>query len=245
MNVSQKALAIILLYSGAIGVFLGAVYDFFRIRRKAYVLRKKRTDSNYGKLEYVRVFLEDILFSLIASLVFVIFIFHMNSGRVRGVAFFGAAIGFFAYRATVGRLVMFLSEAIIRLINRIFGWISRHIVRPLLGVLKKLFISPVIRIYEKLGTVLYIRRNMSFGVGRLNITDKKIKGALKRYEDAYKHIRSGGDIGVHHLLHRDDSKNAVRVQLAQAGQGGGRTADKAVSAEGRRAGRAARAKIRH
>lgn len=245
MNVSQKAIAIILLYSAAIGVFLGVVYDFFRIRRKAYDLRKKRTGGKISGLEYIRVFFEDILFSLIASVVFVIFIFHMNSGRVRGIAFLGALFGFFVYRATLGRLVMFLSEAIIKLICRIFGWIFGHVFRPLFGILKKLFVSPLIKIYDKLDSVLYMKRNSSFGVGGLNITDKKIKGALKKYEDAYKHIRAGGGIGVHRLLHSDNSKNAVRVQRAEGRQGRGRKADKAVSTEGRSARRTARAEIRH
>lgn len=82
------------------GAFVGLIYDFFRIGRAIY------------KGGRVKLFLEDLLFSVMAALVFAVFMFNATMGVVRMFAAAGALFGFFAYRFSIGLLTVPAARAL-------------------------------------------------------------------------------------------------------------------------------------
>lgn len=64
-------------------------------------------------------FVEDILFFTAAACVVAVFVFNANTGVSRGYLLIGAAAGFAAYLATVGRLTWLLGGAVVDAIRRL------------------------------------------------------------------------------------------------------------------------------
>lgn len=213
--VSQQKLAFILLYSLFIGVFLGIVYDVFRIRRLAFNTKacfsKKGTNEVARKenaADCVIIFFEDVLFALISSIVVCIFIFYMNSGQFRGIAIIGALFGFLLYYLTVGRLVMYFSGVIIGffkyLIRKIYEYTLRPIKKGAIFIMRHTFVYWTMMLM----TYFYKRSSIKKASIGYNILDIIKKGRWNN-EKAFKHIRKSRSIGVRGILHGDDNKNAV------------------------------------
>jgi len=99
------------LYAVALGILLCAVYDVFRIIRIAFGAR------------HIAVFVEDLIFSLIALILTFVFVITFNNGEVRFFVLIGELLGFTIYYFTVGRAVMKLSKAIINLIKKLFRFV--------------------------------------------------------------------------------------------------------------------------
>ncbi|MBQ3182145.1 MAG: spore cortex biosynthesis protein YabQ [Clostridia bacterium] len=114
-----------ILYSVFIGFGLGVVYDAFRIIRRAFYIAGK------GIVTDIVYFISDILFFIIAAVVSAIFIFHVNNGRIRGIALFGSFMGFVLYYNTVGRLVCAVSDLIIRSVYRTLKFILKAVLLPI------------------------------------------------------------------------------------------------------------------
>ena len=129
MGVSQSALGVLYLYAFFLGVLLGAVYDVLRITRvflgvhysyrMADRLRnlrlpllpscaKRRESRALG----IVVFVEDLLFCLLAGVLLVLLFYEKNHGIFRFPVFLCAGGGFLLYRVTVGRGVMLFSQVI-------------------------------------------------------------------------------------------------------------------------------------
>jgi spore cortex biosynthesis protein YabQ len=119
--IEQTELAVLFLYSAALGVAFGVFYDVFRI------LRRAMRGIDRSPVGYAVIFVQDILFFVIAAAVSAIFFYKFNSGRVRlsGVAFM--ILGFSAYYFTVGRLVMLVADAIISFIAEVLRQIARFL----------------------------------------------------------------------------------------------------------------------
>ncbi len=213
--VSQEKLAIILLYSVFIGVFLGIVYDVFRIRRLAFRTKpcfdtkeEYRRDKLRNKFENVVIFFEDVFFALISAVVICVFIFYMNSGQVRGIALVGALFGFLLYYMTVGRLVMYFSGVIIGFIKFLTKKIYDYTLRPIKKGAIFIIRHTVIRLYLMLMTAVYTKIELKKASAGYNVSDILKKGRMKN-EKAFKHIRKDRSFGVRDILFGDDNKNAV------------------------------------
>ncbi len=114
-----------ILYSAFIGFALGVVYDAFRIIRRAFYIAGNRAVTN------MVYFICDILFFIIAAVVSAIFIFHVNNGRIRGIALFGSLVGFVLYYNTLGRLVSAVTDLIIKTLYRILRLIKEAVLLPI------------------------------------------------------------------------------------------------------------------
>ena len=129
MTVSQSALAWLYLYATVLGIALGGFYDLFRItrvflgmhysRRAAKRLRelqlpflRQRRRRGESRALGIVIFLEDLIFCMVAGISLVILFYEVNSGRFRFPALLCAGAGFLLYRGTLGRLVMLVSEVI-------------------------------------------------------------------------------------------------------------------------------------
>ncbi len=129
---SQQAAAF--LWAVVLGCALGAVYDWFRIGR---ILWEKG---------WLTVFLEDLLFSLLAALATAFCFTFTNYGQVRLFLLLGEGLGFFLYRNSVGVLVAKqarLAARFLRWCRGIFTRLGRFLAKKLkkfMNILKKPFI---------------------------------------------------------------------------------------------------------
>jgi len=129
---SKQAMAF--LWSVVLGGALGAVYDWFRVGR---ILKKKAAFT---------VFLEDLLFSLIAALSTAFCLTLTNYGQVRLFLLVGEGAGFLLYYNTLGALVALQARLLARLLRRIRAFLTRfgHYfakkIKKIMNILKKPFI---------------------------------------------------------------------------------------------------------
>ena len=122
MEISQLILAKLWLYAFTLGAELGAVYDVLFVTRVFLGVPfsprvAKRIASSDSRLlaplrmrerpllKCVICFLEDLLFSLFAAVSIILLFYGWNDGIVRIPAIFCTALGFFGYRATLGKLL--------------------------------------------------------------------------------------------------------------------------------------------
>lgn len=129
---SKQALAF--LWAVVLGGGLGTVYDWFRVGR---ILKKKAS---------LTVFLEDLLFSLIAALSTAFYFTLTNYGQVRLFLLVGEGAGFLLYHHTVGAFVALQARLLARLLRRIrafFARLGRYFgkkVKKIMNIFKKPFI---------------------------------------------------------------------------------------------------------
>lgn len=102
-----------------LGFWLGAYYDFYRVLRRFLNPRAWQ------------VFLQDILFFATSAPLTFLFLLAVNDGVLRVYLFVGIALGFFAYRYTVGRAVVGLVTAFLRFLSKLGEWLHRHITIPI------------------------------------------------------------------------------------------------------------------
>ncbi len=166
MEISQKVLALALLYSAVVGAALGALYDVFRIIRVAMkpspdmpaVLR-----SVYDAIGDAVIFAEDILFSFAAALVVTVFLFHINDGQLRWFVLAGAGTGFTFYYITVGRLVILCAEVIISFIRMIIRFVLSLTLIPAIKAVRftwRFIVKSVTYAERKLYTAVVMRRTL-------------------------------------------------------------------------------------
>ncbi len=150
----------ILISAFLIGFLLGAVYDCFRILRISLfsserkkrqgklfdllskIQRKKITGNKtqtpiknhrfFSVYEYIFVFFNDVLFSMIVTAATILFIFTANMGRIRLYILSGELFGFLIYYHTVGRIIIYFSELIIALIDTLLKLLYNISVYPIL-----------------------------------------------------------------------------------------------------------------
>ena len=97
------------LYSLPLGAVLGVIYGIIALLRKTLNLKKGT------------VIALDITFMLLCAVSIFYFSLGFLDGYIRVYVIFGAGLGFFIYRLTIGRLLQ-------RILNPIISWIKRIIV---------------------------------------------------------------------------------------------------------------------
>ena len=134
------------------GVFLGIVYDIFRILRISRASELAISGGLYDKIrprkplfgsfsrvfktksvkiaDKIIVFIEDILFWLIAAVTEILFIFHTNGGEIRIYCLLASILGFILYNRTLGRLVTVFAKQIIFLFRCLIYWSLYAIIFP-------------------------------------------------------------------------------------------------------------------
>lgn len=130
----------LLLYSLILGAALGAVFDILRISRTFLSVKtENRAIKNVSDTFIFAVsFIEDILFFTVSAITLVLFCFQANRGNARGFILFGAAVGFFLYMQTVGRLTRLVSEAVAHFMWTVIGFTLRRIIMPIARAVSRL-----------------------------------------------------------------------------------------------------------
>lgn len=134
------------LYSLPLGAVLGVIYGIIALLRKTLNLKKGT------------VIALDITFMLLCAVSIFYFSLGFLDGYIRVYVIFGAGLGFFIYRLTIGRLLQ-------RILNPIFSWIKRIIVAiftKIKNIAKKLLKIGYHILYNVGGRiVLFISNNLS------------------------------------------------------------------------------------
>ncbi|MDD6800329.1 MAG: spore cortex biosynthesis protein YabQ [Firmicutes bacterium] len=119
-----------------LGAFFGLIYDIFRIRRIAAAPSSPRKG---GKLspEAVLIFFEDIVFSIFASVAFILFTYVMSRGIIRAYSVICTGVGFAVYYFTLGRLTAKIAAAATAIIRRIIKSLLAIIMKPLIFAAKR------------------------------------------------------------------------------------------------------------
>ena len=152
MQVSQQALAYMLLCALMCGVALGVLYDFL-------LLVRRRDEGRYPRAEHVRerlkppralnptnkraattknrewvmaliLFFEDVGFCLLFAVVAVLLLYASNDGQWRTSVPVLMLAAFFGYRATLGRPIRQALACLRALISALFAWIVALLFYP-------------------------------------------------------------------------------------------------------------------
>lgn len=93
MGISLSAQTAYFLWSLAMGAALAVLYDIVRAIRMAFCAGK------------VHIIVSDVLFFAVCGVLTSLFALPFNKGGVRGFILFGEAVGFVAYRFTIGAVM--------------------------------------------------------------------------------------------------------------------------------------------
>lgn len=181
MEISQTQYLYIILYSLIIGFSLGIIYDIFRIRRIAFNTREIKNGSKRAFIEGIVIFFEDIAFSIFTGLALTVFIFHANEGKIRWFSIIFAAVGFFIYYFTLGKLVMMFSEFIIRCIRIFISFVVHRILIPCV-----LFLSFIL--LKMLHFIVYLLNKFAVLFDKITVkryTKKQIRTYLKSASEGF------------------------------------------------------------
>ena len=132
--------------------------------------------------------------------------FYINHGRFRFIALFGATAGFWVYYKTLGRLVLFCSEKIVRFIKYLVVKIVGFTIVPMLKVIALLYKITLGKIYEQLYSAVLIKAQLRKANKGFRILQTKGK---TKDEKSFKYIREGGSRGIYNILHGHHNSDAV------------------------------------
>lgn len=121
------------LYAVLVGIILSVFFDFFRALRKVKL---------YGK---TAIFFQDIAFWIIATLITFLLLIARCNGEVRGYILIGELLGFFGYRITLSKFVLWFLLFFIKCHIRIFNIYKRNLDR---------FADFLSLVFRKIGNIL-------------------------------------------------------------------------------------------
>lgn len=109
-------------YSLILGLIFGAVYDIIRLIHivcKIASYSGGQKFSRKGVLPFFAFFLFDLIYVFVVGVSFSVFVYWANNGDFRWFLMAGAVLGFVLYYFSLGRVVMFFSERLVRLLRRV------------------------------------------------------------------------------------------------------------------------------
>ena len=170
----------------ALGAVLAAAYDLVRAARM--LLRAGR----------MHVFLSDVVFFAVCGVVTSLFALPFNKGDVRAFVLFGEAVGFLAYRLTIGSVMGRIYKGIARILRHFIGKIC-EILKNFFDLLLKagaFLVYNVHEIIDKTRNVVYRWRRRGKDRG-----EKKKVSVYERKENKKKK-RRGNARGRHRRRER-------------------------------------------
>ncbi len=138
-----------IVYSVILGLIFGGIYDIIRVVQILCGIASYsdgRVEMRLGKnvrgsrAAFVIFLLTDLAFMLTVTVMYSFFAYWADNGRVRFYLMLAAAVGFYIYYNTLGRLVMLFSDLIVRLIKRTFTVLVLKPVRFILRLLRRVLL---------------------------------------------------------------------------------------------------------
>ena len=127
LYLSQRTLALLLVYGAVVGFGLGALYDGLRILRMT--LGEPVGAGKRALPLTVLLLVEDVVFALAATVAFILLCYYVNDGQIRAPAALGLCGGFFVYRHTVSRLLLRVADRLICLVKHLLRRIAVTLLR--------------------------------------------------------------------------------------------------------------------
>ena len=137
------------------GMFIGFLFDFFRILRKIF------------KTKNLITYIEDILFWILTGISIIFCMYKFSDGSLRLFMFLGLIFGIIIYMLTFSKIIM---KIFVKLINIV----KTFVITPLkfiYKILKKYILKPIYKIYDKIRTI--ITKTITKIVYKLNKSEKK------------------------------------------------------------------------
>ena len=104
------------------GILCGILWDILKVQR--IILGVVDFADEMGKYKkkshFALLFLQDIFFCVIFGCVLAVVMYYGNEGRMRILSPVGMLVGFWAYRRTLGALVIMSTERIVCFLHRAF-----------------------------------------------------------------------------------------------------------------------------
>jgi len=211
------------LHSLGFGFSLGVLYDLFRVVRLAVAPR--------GRRGYLLA--QDIVYSVICTVLSFFFFLAVGDGALRGFAFIGEILGWLVYYFSLGAVAMRVSEWLVVRLRRFSRAALRLLTSPFLRFLK--FLEKISRGIRKIRINLkFVKKNlyyrlqstpgMVYNVGRSSLAHQKEKHRLaKDPETAAHHIaeqrRASGQKAVRQAQPRRKLPGAARGAGVRAFRG--------------------------
>ncbi len=151
-------------HSFLLGFCLGFSFEVFRFLRLAL------------PHPTVLVMIEDLLFCLPASFCYLLFTFAFSDGTVRYFSVCGAFLGFWIYFQTVGKVILFFSDRILRLIRFILRFCFRAFLLPPFLVFKKITNSLFTKLKKQAILIIEHTRSVKFKKDKCRLLRTAEKG---------------------------------------------------------------------
>ena len=165
MEISPYMLALLLVYSLIFGISAGVLNDANRIIRIALGMQGSKQKSKkrrlYSAVSIIFIGVQDVLLFAYMGVGVVILNYYLNRGIFRIYSIAAAAVGFALYYFTLGRVVMFFAERIVRALRFVISWILKIVTAPFRFVLR-LLLRCVKKLFEKFCFALAKRKNMRY-----------------------------------------------------------------------------------
>lgn len=121
MAINQAYLFIIFTING---IFIGLLFDFFRILRKSF------------KTNNVVTYFEDALFWIISGISIIFLMYKFSDGNLRVFMFLGIILGICMYLVTISKYVISFSVCIINFIKKIIKKCLEIFLFPIKKIIK-------------------------------------------------------------------------------------------------------------
>lgn len=138
------------------GIISGITYDIFKVKRKL-----KSCNS-------VTIFIQDILFWVINFILATYLIVKSETG-IRGYGVFSFLLGFVLYMLTLSRLVVFVSVAVVKFIEKLFVFVLKILFFPLfliMKILNKPILVIKLKFFKKITKIQLTLYNFCFKIKR-------------------------------------------------------------------------------
>lgn len=154
-----------IVYSLILGLIFGAIYDIIRVMHILFGIASysgEKRGMKRGVLSFGVFFLLDSLYVVCASTIYSFFNYFACNGEFRVFILASVCIGFIVYYVTLGRIVMFFSEAIVALLRKILHYAivlpMQFVIRITLRAAKFTYANTIGRAAQAFFRLLAIRR---------------------------------------------------------------------------------------
>ena len=120
------------------GIFIGLLFDFFRILRKTF------------KTANLVTYIEDIVFWIITGISIIYCMYNFSDGNIRLFMFLGLIFGIILYMLTLSKIIIKTFVISINILKKIF---NKIIIMPLKFVytfMRKVMLKPIYNIFIKI-----------------------------------------------------------------------------------------------
>lgn len=131
---------LIVLNSVILGLIFGAIYDIIRISHIMCAIASYSGENRgmrSGKAAFLIFVAGDFVYVIVVSVMLSFFVYWQNNGVIRSFIVFPCIAGFVVYHVTIGKIVMYFSEAVVRFIRLVFRYTVAIPVIFLLKIVRK------------------------------------------------------------------------------------------------------------